>query len=105
MIFRTALILLLLTAPLSAQGLLLPDKDQSLGFEIADKDLLQKYGVANDDCRGGNPNTLDMYLACAKRDVLGEVMIQRNYCYGKKGDIGAVQMYWHKCTSNSLKGD
>ncbi len=102
MIFRTALILLLFTAPLSAQGLLLPDKDQSLGFKIADKDLLQKYGVANDNCRGGNPNTLDMYLACAKRDVFKAVLDGRNYCYGKEGQ-SAPEMSWHKCGLGLLK--
>jgi hypothetical protein len=84
--------------PDETQDLLLPDKEQSLEFKISDDELLQKYGVANDDCRGGYPNTLSMHEACAVREVYARTLELRGYCYGKfDKDDNLISREWYKC--------
>ncbi len=53
-------------------------------------------------CRGGYPEEFTTVEACKQRDKLVKALLDKGYCYGKKGQTGAA-MQWHKCGRNSLR--
>lgn len=40
--------------------------------------------------------------ACAVREKVSKLLKRSGYCFGKKGQYGG-EMWWHKCTANSLR--
>ncbi|WP_354265970.1 SH3 domain-containing protein [Bradyrhizobium sp. I1.7.5] len=64
--------------------------------------LIDLWADANGRCRGGSGDSAKTDAACAERERLGERLDGLDWCYGKRGQIGA-EMQWHGCVSSSLR--
>jgi hypothetical protein len=64
--------------------------------------LIELWLDANGRCRGGAGDAARTDAACAERERLGGRLDGLDWCYGKRGQIGA-EMQWHRCMSTSLR--
>lgn len=63
--------------------------------------LIYKWINADGDCRGStNPSITEPF--CEKREIIGNKLDKRGWCFGKNGQ-GRAEMLWHKCGPNSIR--
>lgn len=60
--------------------------------------LIRQYEKANLDCRGGSGDSTDTWMACGRRDLLGEQIEKLGWCYGpSRPGMAAYQHKWLPC--------
>lgn len=64
--------------------------------------LLNQWGAANGQCRGGSGNEAATWEACERRDELSDALNREGLCYGKQTQYG-YQHEWHACGSDSYR--
>ena len=47
---------------------------------VADENLVMRWQTAADDCRGGEPDQVSTYIACADRDAYVQLLLGRKLC-------------------------
>jgi hypothetical protein len=65
-------------------------------MEARDQTLIKEYYLEDDACRGGDPNLLETWHACERRDSIVYDLVNRGYCWGKE-DQAEYQKTWQKC--------
>ena len=63
-------------------------------------DLLQDYGVYNEQCRGGPGNDANTWKACGARDYIGYLLGRLGWCFGKQGQPDHMRS-WFFCEDGS----
>lgn len=64
--------------------------------------IVRAWHVANTQCRGGSISLPVTQELCDAREKVGELLRDRNWCYGKEEEAG-YQMSWHECVANSIR--
>ncbi|WP_319568270.1 hypothetical protein [Cohaesibacter marisflavi] len=78
----------LLSTPVMAELDYLPNKEQVQKFYETDSQLISLYEMSNTYCRGGLPDTLDMYKNCALRELYSDILQKRGYCNNEYDENG-----------------
>lgn len=98
-----AVFLMLMTAPAAAQEQapsgywrMAIDVDKPISVEATpDADLILKWGMADENCRGGGFDDLVKWEACGLRDAYGMLLTERGLCIN--GPL--VTNKWEACES------
>ncbi|MHA6728610.1 hypothetical protein [Devosia sp. A369] len=98
MMFRSALILALVAAPLAgvAQG-----RDFSSAIEPVPV-LTQLYDEADSRCRLAKIDSVEVDVACVSSSIYGVALNDKNWCRGRQGQSNA-EMDWHECGEDSMR--
>ena len=65
--------------------------------------IVYLWHEADDDCRGLLAAHPKMHTGCMTRDVYDQMLKERGWCYGRRGDEASYEYRWHVCAPDSLQ--